>query len=54
MKEEQTRAVLDKLYREKFGADDYARIQEFRQWLATHPRRAMLLAFLQAENQYKI
>ena len=52
--DEQTRMVLDKLYQEKFGADDYAKIQAFRQWLIAHPRRAMLMAFLQAENPYKI
>jgi hypothetical protein len=34
--------------------DDYAKLQAFRQWLVAHPRRAMLMAFLQAENPYKI
>ena len=54
IRREEARGVLDKLYIEKFGADDYARLKEFQEWLAEHPQRAMLLAFLQADDPYKI
>jgi len=47
-------AMLDKLYLEKFGAKDYARIQEIGNWLKLHPQRAMLLAYLQANDPYKL
>jgi hypothetical protein len=46
--------MLDKLYLEKFGTEDYARIQEIGNWLRPHPQRAMLLAYLQANDPYKI
>ncbi len=54
VREEEARCALDKLYAEKFGETDYARIKEIRDWLQSHPRRAMLLAYLQAENPYKL
>ena len=50
----ETQNHLDKLYREKLGAEDYERIQHIREWLKNHPRRGMLIAFLQAEDPYKI
>ena len=46
-------AHMDRLYREKFGPEDYARIQEVRAWLEDNERRWMLLAFLQSEDPYK-
>jgi Zn-finger nucleic acid-binding protein len=51
---EEQRQVQEMLYLEKLGAEDYARIKEVRVWLDAHPRRAMLLAFLQAEDPYKV
>jgi Zn-finger nucleic acid-binding protein len=50
----EARAMLDKLYTEKFGAEDYAKIQEMGTWLRNHPQRAMLMAFLQAKEPYEI
>ncbi len=41
------------IYLARFGPDDYARIQDIRKWLDDHPRRAALLAFLQAEDPYQ-
>ncbi len=54
LREEETKGVLDKLYLEKFGAADYAKLKEIGQWLKDHPLRSMMLAYLQAENPYKI
>jgi Zn-finger nucleic acid-binding protein len=54
VKGEERKDRLDKLYLEKFGAADYAKIQEVWAWLRDHPQRSMLLAYLQAENPYKI
>jgi Zn-finger nucleic acid-binding protein len=50
----ESQAMLDKLYLDKFGAKDYARIKEIWNWLKPHPHRAMLVAFLQANDPYKI
>lgn len=52
--EEETKVVLDKLYLERFGEDDYARLKEFQKWLASHPQRSMMLAYLQADDPYKV
>ncbi len=54
IRDEEAHAVLDKLYLDKFGAEDYARIRQVRNWLAEHPQRAMLLAYLQSDNPYKV
>ena len=54
IREAESRRVLDKLYLEKFGAADYEKIKEIHGWLMEHPQRSMLLAYLQAENPYKI
>ena len=45
---------MDKLYLEKFGAEDYEHIKQVREWLKDHPRKGMLFAFLQANDPYKI
>jgi hypothetical protein len=39
---------------EKLGEEDYEHIKEIREWLRNHPRQGMLLAFLQAEDPYKV
>jgi Zn-finger nucleic acid-binding protein len=54
VKEEETRRMLDKLYRDRFGPADYAKVQDVWQWLRDHPQRAMLLAYLQADDPYKV
>jgi Zn-finger nucleic acid-binding protein len=51
---EETRIHLEAIYLDKLGEQDYERIQEIRGWLKDHPRHGMLLAFLQAEDPYKI
>jgi Zn-finger nucleic acid-binding protein len=54
VREEETHAMLDKMYQEKFKPEDYAKLKEVRVWLKDHPQRSMLLAYLQADNPYKI
>jgi Zn-finger nucleic acid-binding protein len=51
---EETRNVLEKLYLEKFGTTDYARLKEFREWLKENSKRHMMLAYLQADDPYKV
>lgn len=50
----ETHHHMERLYREKLGAEDYERIQRIREWLKDHPRKGMLFAFLQADDPYKI
>ncbi len=50
----EARNHMDNLYLEKFGADDYEYIQKVREWMKDHPKRGMLLAYLQASDPYKI
>jgi Zn-finger nucleic acid-binding protein len=54
VQEDNTFGVMDKLYREKFGEADYERVRQFREWLKDNPHRPILLAYLQADNPYKI
>jgi len=44
--EEEQRNALDKLYRSKFGDDDYAKAKEVKAWLDSHQSKQALLAFL--------
>ena len=50
----ETKNHLEAIYAEKLGEDDYAHLKHIREWLNQHPRRSMLLAFLQAEDPYKV
>jgi Zn-finger nucleic acid-binding protein len=52
--EKETRANMEKIYRAKLGPEDYGRIQEVRAWLEDNPRRAMLIAFLQADDPFEL
>ena len=54
LRQEETHQALDRLYQEKFGTEGYARLSEIREWLCEQPQRSMMLAFLQAEDPYKI
>jgi Zn-finger nucleic acid-binding protein len=53
IKEDEGRQVLEKVYLERFGADDYARVREIRAWIQSHPQSAMLLAYLYAKDPYQ-
>lgn len=50
----EARNHMDKLYLEKFGAEDYEHIKQVREWLKDHPKQGMLIAFLQAHDPYKV
>ena len=50
----EARNHMDQIYLEKFGQEDYERIQEIHNWLWTHANLGMLLAFLQSDDPYKI
>ena len=50
--DETTFSRYDGMYRERFGADDYEKIKEIRKWLAEHPNRNSLIAFLLDKNPY--
>jgi hypothetical protein len=50
----ETKNHLDSIYLEKLGEDDYENVKQIRGWLKDHPMRGMLLAFLQADDPYKV
>lgn len=50
----ETRNHMDNIYLEKFGTEDYEHIKQIRAWLKDHPKRGMLLAFLQSDDPYKV
>ena len=54
LRQAEAAAQMERLYRQKFSADDYARIKDVYAWLRQHPQRAMLLAYLQADDPYQI
>ncbi|MEZ5428849.1 MAG: zf-TFIIB domain-containing protein [Pyrinomonadaceae bacterium] len=43
---EEIRRNLEKIYREKFGEDTYARIKDFKSWMDQHEKRSEILAYL--------
>lgn len=51
---QETTHRMEELYLEKFGRVDYQHIQNIRGWLREHPQSQMLLAFLMAEDPYKL
>jgi Zn-finger nucleic acid-binding protein len=54
IREKEAHSTLEKVYREKLGDADYARVKEIWDWLKHHPQRGMLLAYLQSEDPYKV
>ena len=50
----EARAMLDQLYLDRLGAEDYAKVKDTWSWLRQHLRRSMLLAFLQADDPYSL
>ncbi len=50
----ETKNHLDQIYLEKLGEADYENVKQVREWLVNHPMQGMLLAFLQAEDPYKV
>jgi Zn-finger nucleic acid-binding protein len=54
LRQTEAAAQMEKLYQQKFSAADYAQLKAVYAWLRPHPQRAMLLAYLQANDPYKI
>lgn len=50
----ETRNHMEAIYLEKLGEQDYEKVKEIREWLKNHPRYGMMLAFLQADDPYKV
>lgn len=53
LRAEEQRRRLEKMYHERFGEEDYARIKEIRAWLAEHPQGGALLAYLNSKDPYR-
>lgn len=51
--EERCQRLVD-LYLERFGAEDYTRIKEIREWLWDHPQQGALLAYLMDKDPYRV
>jgi hypothetical protein len=45
---------MERIYTERFGAEDYAELRRIRAWLDAHPQRSSLLAYLDEEDPYKL
>lgn len=45
---------LDQVYRNRFGAETYTRVNEIRDWLEGQPQREAPQAFLQDPDPYKV
>ena len=48
----ETRERMANVYRQRFGADDYAQAAAMREWLQQHPQRRQILAYLSAADPY--
>ncbi len=53
LRREETKKRFEKLYLDRFGAEDYAEIKRIKTWLAKHPQGPHLLAYLTDPNPYK-
>jgi Zn-finger nucleic acid-binding protein len=53
LKNEEMRRRFEKMYLEKFGAEDYQKIKEIRHWLEKHPHGGGLMAYLTDRDPYK-
>ena len=54
VRQEEHRQVLERIYTERFGAEDYAELRRIRVWLDGHPQRSSLLAYLSERDPYKL
>ena len=50
---EEARRRFERMYLDRFGAEDYRRIQEIRAWLHQHPLGSALLAYLTDKDPYR-
>lgn len=47
---EEMRRKMEQIYREKFGADNYMKIKDFKSWLDQHEKQGEILAYLKDPN----
>jgi Zn-finger nucleic acid-binding protein len=52
IREDNAKATFSELYQSKFGEESYTKAREIRTWLAGHPNKADLRAYLLAEDPY--
>lgn len=50
VKKEETRKTLERIYKEKFGEDDYMKIKDFKSWIEHHEKGGEIMAFLKDKN----
>ena len=53
LRDEESRQRFEKMYQERFGTEDYEKIKIMREWLAEHPNRGSLTAYLTSQDPYK-
>ena len=53
LRHEEMRRRFEKMYRQKFGVEDYHKIKELRSWVSNHPQGGGLLAYLTDPDPYK-
>lgn len=54
IREETLKERFTKIYSKRFGADAYDTVKEFRAWLDQQENRAELIAYLEADDPYKL
>ena len=50
---EESKRQLEKIYLDRFGAEDYGRLKEIKEWVDGHPQRGALLAYLSDRDPYR-
>ena len=53
LRTEESRERFEKMYRERFGEEDYAKLKEIRAWLNQHPQRGAFWAYLSDSDPYR-
>jgi Zn-finger nucleic acid-binding protein len=53
VRREEARARLDAIYRRRFG-EDYEEVSRIREWVAAHPERDKIVAFLTDLDPYRV
>ena len=53
VRDEEQRARMEAIYRERFGAEDYEELRRIRRWIDEHPQRSALIAYLNNRDPYR-
>lgn len=54
LKEEMTKSRFTELYKNKFGAENYNKLKELREWINSSEHKNEIIAYLTDEDPYKI